>query len=188
MILNEQDLILRLKERNEVAYHHLVNAYRSPVFNTVLNILQDYEEADDTAQEVFIQVYHSIEKFKGDSSLTTWLYRIAVRKALDKLRQRKNRQRLQKLLPWWMPNDENPNQIFHHPGIALENKERAIELFKAINELPEKQKIAFNLIKVQGLKYEEASEIMQQNIKAIESLIGRAKQNLQKQLQHHKNS
>ncbi len=188
MILNEQDLILQLKKRNEAAYHHLVNAYRIPVFNTVINILQDTEEADDTAQEVFIQVYHAIASFKGESSLTTWLYRIAVRKALDKLRQKKNRQRLQKLLPWWMPNDESPNQVFHHPGIALENKERAAELFKAINELPEKQKVAFTLIKVQGIKYDEASEIMQQSIKAIESLISRAKQNLQKQLQHYKNS
>jgi RNA polymerase sigma factor (sigma-70 family) len=188
LVLNEQDLILQLQQRSETAYQHLVNAYRTRVFNTVLNILQHTEEADDTAQEVFIQVYHSINSFKSDSSLATWLYRIAVRKALDKLRQRKNRQRLQKLLPWWMPNDENPNQLFHHPGIALENKERAAELFKAINELPEKQKVAFTLIKVQGMKYDEASEIMEQSIKAIESLISRAKQNLQRQLQHYKNS
>lgn len=188
MILEEQDLILQLKQKSETAYQHLVNAYRSRVFNTVLNILQDTEEADDTAQEVFIQVYHSIGSFKADSSLTTWLYRIAVRKALDKIRQRKNRQRLQKLLPWWMPNDENTTQVFHHPGIALENKERAAELFKAISELPEKQKVAFTLIKVQGITYNEASEIMQQSIKAIESLVSRAKQNLQKQLQHYRNA
>ena len=186
--MEEHDLILQLQKRSEIAYQHLVNAYRSRVFNTVLNILQDTEEADDTAQDVFIQVYHAISSFKGDSSLTTWLYRIAVRKALDKLRQRRNRQRLQKLIPWWMSNDENPNQTFHHPGIALENKEKAAELFKAINDLPEKQKVAFTLIKVQGMKYDEASQIMQQSVKAIESLISRAKQNLQKQLQHYRNS
>lgn len=186
--MEEHLLIEQLKARKETAFKHLVDSYRRSVFNTILNILQDAEEADDTAQEVFIQVYYTIEKFKGNSSLTTWLYRIAVRKALDKLRQRKNRQRLQRLIPWWMPNDEKLDQVFHHPGIALENKEKAAELFKAINDLPEKQKVAFTLIKVQGIKYDEASEIMQQSIKAIESLISRAKQNLQKQLQHYKNS
>ncbi len=186
--MEEHELIHQLRERSETAYRQLVDSHRTRVYNTVLNILQDTEEADDTAQEVFIQVYHAIGKFKEDSSLATWLYKIAVRKALDKLRQRKNRQKLQRLIPWWMPNDERPKQeAFYHPGIALENKERAAILFKAINDLPEKQKVAFTLIKVQGLKYEEASEIMEQNIKAIESLISRAKQNLQKKLQQYKN-
>lgn len=186
--MEEKDLIVQLQQRSEAAYQYLVDAYRTRVFNTVLNILQDIDEADDTAQDVFIQVYNAINSFKGDSSLTTWLYRIAVRKALDKLRQRQNRLRLQKLLPWWMPNDEDKGQTFYHPGVALEHKERAAELFKAINKLPENQKLAFTLIKVQGMKYSEASEIMQLGVKAIESLISRAKQNLQKQLQHYKNS
>jgi RNA polymerase sigma factor (sigma-70 family) len=187
--LEEHELIAQLREKNETAYRYLVDSHHTRVYNTVLNMLQDTEESDDTAQEVFIQVYHAISNFKEDSSLATWLYKIAVRKALDKLRQRKNRQRLQKLVPWWMPNDENPKQeAFYHPGIALENKERAATLFKAIDRLPEKQKIAFNLIKVQGMKYEEASEVMEQSIKAIESLISRAKQNLQQQLQQFKNA
>lgn len=186
--MEQHELIHQLKEGSETAYRYLVDLHRKRVYNTVLNILQNEDEADDTAQDVFIQVYHAIGQFKGDCTLTTWLYRIAVRKALDKLRQRKNRARLQQLLPWWMPNDEHPTIEFHHPGIALEYKERAAILFKAIDRLPEKQKIAFNLIKVQGLKYEEASEIMQQGIKAIESLISRAKQNLQQQLRHLKNN
>ena len=86
-------------------------------------------------------------------------------------------------MPWWMPQEKKSEENFYHPGIALEHKQKAAMLFKAINALPEKQKVAFSLIKVQGMNYEEASEIMQQNIKAIESLVTRAKQNLQKQLQ-----
>ena len=74
---------------------------------------------------------------------------------------------------------------FHHPGILAENKEKAAVLFRAIDSLPEKQKLAFTLIKVQGLNYEEACAVMQQNIKAIESLISRAKMNLQKQLENY---
>lgn len=83
-----------------------------------------------------------------------------------------------------MPEENKSSEgSFHHPGIAVENKEKAAILFKAIGSLPEKQRLAFTLIKVQGMHYEEACELMQQNIKAVESLISRAKQNLQKQLE-----
>lgn len=181
--MEETALINGLRQKDEDAFRRLVEAYRNKVFNTVLNILQNSEDAEDSAQEVFIQVYESISSFKQQSSLSTWIYRITVRKALDKLRKRKTRQRLLKVMPWWMPEEKKSEENFYHPGIALEQKQKAAELFKAINALPEKQKIAFTLIKVQGMNYEEAGKIMQQNIKAIESLMSRAKQNLQKQLQ-----
>lgn len=181
--MQEIELIAGLRSRDEAAFKWLVETYRNKVYNTVLNILQDEEDAEDGAQEVFIQVYESISGFKQQSSLSTWIYRIAVRKALDKLRKKKTRQQLRKFLPWWMPEEEK-KQDFDHPGIAMENKQKAALLFKAISNLPEKQKTAFTLIKIQGLSYEEASGIMEQNIKAIESLISRAKQNLQKQLEN----
>ena len=83
-----------------------------------------------------------------------------------------------------MPEEKKSSDAsFYHPGVALDKKEKAAILFRAINALPEKQKVAITLIKVQGMNYEEASGVMNQSIKAIESLISRAKQNLQKQLQ-----
>ena len=151
----------------------------------MLNILQDVADAEDSAQEVFIQVYESISSFKQQSSLSTWIYKIAVRKALDKLRRRKTRQRLHTFLPWWMPEEKKSySSAFYHPGVMLDKKEKVAVLYKAINALPEKQRVAITLIKIQGMNYEEASEVMEQSIKAIESLISRAKQNLQKQLQN----
>jgi len=182
--LNERELIEQLRQGNEPAFRWLVENYRNRVFHTVLNILQDTDEAEDAAQETFIQVFESIRSFKEESSLSTWIYRIAVHKALDKLRRRKTRQQLHKILPWWMPDEKkSAGTLFRHPGIVTENKEKAAVLFKAIESLPEKQKLAFTLIKVQGMNYEEACEILQQNIKAVESLISRAKVNLQKQLE-----
>jgi RNA polymerase sigma factor (sigma-70 family) len=184
--LNEQELIQQLRQKNEQAFRWLVENYRNRVFHTVLNILQDTKEAEDAAQETFIQVFESVRSFKEESSLSTWVYRIAVRKALDKIRRKKTRQKLRRVLPWWMPEEKKSTEAsFHHPGIAAENKEKAAVLFKAIEALPEKQKLAFTLIKVQGMNYEEACELMQQNIKAVESLITRAKLNLQKQLEHY---
>ncbi len=184
--MNEQELIQQLRQGNEPAFRWLVENYRNRVFHTVLNILQDSKEAEDAAQETFIQVFESVGAFKEESSLATWIYRIAVRKALDKLRRKKTRQRLHQVLPWWMPDEKkSSNELFHHPGIAAENKEKAAVLFKAIESLPEKQRLAFTLIKVQGMNYEEACAVMGQNIKAVESLITRAKLNLQKLLEEY---
>jgi RNA polymerase sigma factor (sigma-70 family) len=180
--LDEKELIQQLLNGGEEGFRFLVDRYRKPVFHTILNILQNEAEAEDAAQETFIQVFESIGSFKGEASLATWLYRIAVHKALDKLRRRKSQQRLRKVLPWWMPTEKTASEDFIHPGIDAENKEKASVLFKAIGRLPEKQKIAFTLIKVQGMSYEEASKITEQNIKAVESLITRARTNLQKQL------
>ncbi|MEO7983413.1 MAG: RNA polymerase sigma factor [Bacteroidota bacterium] len=184
--MSEQELIQQLKQGNEPAFRWLVENYRNRVFHTVLNILQDRKEAEDAAQETFIQVFESVSSFKEESSLATWIYRIAVHKALDKIRRRKTRQRLHKMIPWWMPEEKkSTGDLFYHPGIQAENKEKAAVLFKAIESLPEKQKLAFTLIKVQGMNYEDACELMQQNIKAVESLITRAKLNLQKLLEEY---
>jgi RNA polymerase sigma-70 factor (ECF subfamily) len=159
-----------------------VDAYRDKVFNTALNIIQDEDEALDTAQDVFVQIYESMKEFRQESSLSTWIYRITIRKALDKVRKRKRRQRLLQWTPW---GNKDRDINFYHPGIVLENKEKAALLFKAISALPDKQRTAFTLIKVQRMSYQEAGDIMQQSIKAMESLISRARQNLQKKLRNY---
>ena len=170
-----------LRQGDEPAFRWLVNNYRNRVYHTVLNLLQNNREAEDAAQETFIEVHRSIKNFREEASLATWISRIATRKAIDKLRRQKTRE---KWTNWW--GKENTEvEVFDHPGILAENKEKASILFKAISSLPEKQRIAFTLIKVQGLSYEEACEILQQNIKAVESLIGRARTNLQKLLADH---
>ena len=77
---------------------------------------------------------------------------------------------------------------FNHPGVQLEQKERSEQLFKAINQLPENQKVVFTLHKIDGLTYKEVSEITQKSISSVESLMFRAKKNLQLQLeQYYKN-
>ena len=186
--MNEQALIHELRQGNESAFKAVVQQYRDRVYRTALNILQDEKEAEDSAQETFIQVFESIGKFRGDSSLSTWIYQIAARKALDKLRRKKTRQKLLSILPWWMPKENpSPQERFRDPAVLAENKEKSAILFKAVEKLPEKQKLAFMLIKIQGMNYEEVCDIMQQNVKAVESLVMRAKMNLQKQLETYYN-
>ena len=179
--VNERELIQLLRERNEPAFRLLVEQYRNTVFSTVFNILRDKEDAEDSTQEVFIQVFESISSFKQQSSLSTWTYRIAVRKAIDKLRRRKTRQKLQQWLPWWMPQEKKSEESFQQSG-SLESKEKLVFLYKAMDALPERQRLALTLIKIQGMSYDETAEIMQAGVKAIESLVSRGKENLEKKL------
>lgn len=186
--MQEQELIQQLKQGSEAAFKTFVETHQDRVFNTALGIVQNAADAEDVAQEVFIQAFRSIGSFKGESKLSTWLYRIATTRSLDLLRSKKSKKRfgfLQRLF-----NDQgdllyDPPE-FHHPGIALEQKENAAKLFKAIAQLPENQKIAFTLHKLEDLSYQEVSEVMKTSVAAIESLMHRAKQNLRKILEKEK--
>jgi RNA polymerase sigma factor (sigma-70 family) len=110
--LTENELILRLRERDEAAFKELVNTYQHRVFNTALGLLQHHTDAEDIAQEVFIQVYHSIAGFQMKSTLTTWIYRITVTKSLDHLRTKK-RKRSTGFLQMLFGNNNQP--VYHSP-------------------------------------------------------------------------
>lgn len=155
------------------------------VYNTAMGILQSAEDAEDVSQEVFVQVYESIHTFKGESKFSTWLYRITTSKALDHIRRKKRKKRFAFVQQLFGENNEIMVQPpdFNHPGVVLDNKENAAVLFKAIEKLPDNQKIAFVLNKVEGLNYQEISEIMKTTVSSVESLLHRAKTNLRKWLQ-----
>lgn len=187
--MNEQDLLISLQRGDSQAFKQLVDTWQHMVFNTVLGIVQDMGEAEDITQEVFIQVYQSVAGFRGESKLSTWLYRIAVTKALDAERKKKAKKRmgaLRSLIGW--EEKEEPVAVFHHPGVQMEKKETAAVLFKALQRLPENQRIVFTLIKTEGLAYDEVATIMQITLKAVEALMHRAKENLRKQLRTYYNS
>lgn len=181
--MSDQDLIELLKKGDEQAFRKLVETWQDLVFNTVLGMVQDFQEAEDLSQEVFIQVYQSIHQFRGDAKLSTWIYRIAVTKSLDWGRKRKTKKRidLMKSLIGFGEKDAQPSE-FIHPGVVMENKESAGKLWRAMQSLPDNQRVAFTLVKVEGLSYEEVASIMETTIKAVEALMHRAKENLRKQL------
>ena len=168
--MNEIQLIQALQQGDKNAFSFLVQTYQHMVFNTVLSIVQQQEEAEDVAQEVFVQAFISITKFRGDSKISTWLYRIAVTKALDHQRKKKSKKRFGLLKNvFGIGLQEEMVADFYHPGVQLENKEKSAILFKALQNLPSQQRVAFTLIKIEGLNYEDTSIIMQISIKAIES-------------------
>lgn len=183
--MNELELIQGLRNGEEAAFRYLVDTYKDRVYNTIIGIVQNAEDAEDVTQEVFIQVYRSIHSFKGESKLSTWLYRIATTRSLDLLRSRKSKKRFGFIQRLFGENNEPTFEIpdFNHPGISLEKKENAAKLFQAIRQLPENQKIAFTLHKLENLSYQEVSEVMNTTVPAVESLLHRARLNLRKKLE-----
>lgn len=185
--MNEQELIIGLKRGEEAAFRRLVEVHGDSLYRLVMGILQDPEDAEDTMQDVFIRVHASIGAFRGEARLSTWLYRIAVHKALEKARSKRIRQGLSRWLPSWMPVDgEQAASGWMHPGIRMEDRDKARVLMDAITDLPDRQRVAFTLIHVQGMSYEEACQILDLGLKAVESLISRAKVNLRKRLSAHR--
>ena len=182
----ELELIERLKRGDESAFRILVEQYQDLVYNTALGIVQNESDAEDVAQEVFIQVYRSIGSFKSEAKLSTWIYRITTTRALDLLRARKSKKRFGLLKRLWETAEESPMeniQDFNHPGVSLERKEEAAQLMTAIAQLPENQKVAFVLHKLEGLSYLEIAEVMGNTLPAVESLMHRARLNLRKILE-----
>lgn len=180
--MNEVELIQGLRNGDEAAFRFLVENYQGRVYNTAIGIVQNAEDAEDVAQEVFIQVFRSIHSFKEESKLSTWVYRITTSRALDLLRSRKSKKRFGFLQRLFGDSNETLYELpdFNHPGVALDRKENAALLFKAISQLPENQKIAFILHKLEDLSYQEISEVMKTSVAAVESMMHRAKQNLRK--------
>jgi RNA polymerase sigma-70 factor (ECF subfamily) len=178
-------LLAGIKAGNEIAYQRLVELYRDIVFNTCLGLLQNREDAEDIAQEVFIKIFRSARAFRGEAKLSTWIYRITISTSLDLLRSRKRKKRfalVQSLFGTGETEGVDEQSPFVHPGVALENKERATVLFKAIASLPENQRVAFTLHKVEGLSYQEICSVMNASLPAVESLMHRAKGNLRVKL------
>ncbi len=182
---SETDLIEQLKRGDESSFKTIVEQWKDMVYNTVLGIVQNETEAEDLTQDVFIKVFENISSFKGESKFSTWLYRIATTTALDHLRSRKRKKRFGFVQSIFSHDQEKKEQLpdFHHPGVKLDNKERATVLFKAISSLPENQKAAYTLHKLEGLSYREISEVLHTTVPAVESLMSRANANLRKKLE-----
>ena len=155
--------------------------YQRLVFNLALQYVQNIEDAEEITQDVFLKVYKHLSTFKQQSSLKTWIYRITINQSLDFIKSKSNKTRRFFTALFTDHESTLPAEAvnFNHPGIALENKEAIETIFRAINQLADKQKTVIILLKIEHKSQAEAAEIMQLNVKALESLFQRAKKNLE---------
>jgi RNA polymerase sigma factor (sigma-70 family) len=182
---SEQQLVRELQNGSEQAFRSLIALYQDKALRTALGFVPNRQDAEDVVQEVFVEVYRSVGNFKGDSLLSSWIYRIVVNKCLEAIRYKKRKKRgaFFKSLVGMDDSNHKTAKDFDHPGVLLENKERTALLFSKIELLPENQRIVFTLCKIDDLSYKEAAEVMKTSVSSVESLMFRAKKNLQKYLE-----
>jgi RNA polymerase sigma factor (sigma-70 family) len=175
--------IERLKSGDHHEFSLLIDLHAEKVYNMLRGLLRNENEAEDLTQEVFTTVFLTISQFKGDAKLSTWIYRISVNKFKEHVRNRSRKKRFGFLLSLDSVN-ASESLISHTPNPEgeLENKERSEIVFAAINQLPEKQFLAFTMHKIEGVSQQEIGLILNVSITAVESLIFRARKSLKQKL------
>jgi RNA polymerase sigma-70 factor (ECF subfamily) len=171
-------LLQALAQGQEQAFSQLYALYAELVYNTALHYLGQKEDAEEVCQDVFLQLYQSADQFRGEASLKTWIYRICINKSLSLIRKRQAKRSLWSRL---LSSDKIPEQGHEDQNLALEQAETHQQLFKAIQQLNEAQRTAFILAYWEELPQREIAQIMNLNLKAVESLLSRAKEKLKKQ-------
>lgn len=187
--MTETQLLEGLRAGNERAYEHLVAQYQQMVGNVCYGFVQNQSEAEELTQDVFVQVFRSIESFESGSKLSTWLYRIAVNKSLNVVARRKQKRRLQTISTFFGFGGEAEERDIRdnrgeQPGESLEQAEIREALREALQKLPEQQRAAFVLRKYDDLSYQEISQVLGTTVPAVESLIHRATRNMRKHLEY----
>lgn len=187
--LSANDLFIeRLRDGDAQAFDTLVNRYASDVYSLLLRITEDAEEAADLTQETFLRVLKSIKKFRGDSELKTWLFRIAINQSKNRFRWWKSRKR-EKTVSLDAPIGESKTPMsetiethFANPEEKTLQNEREKFLCLALNELQDIYKEAVILCDIEGLAYEEIAAILDINIGTVKSRIARGREELRKVL------
>jgi RNA polymerase sigma-70 factor, ECF subfamily len=171
---------------NESQFEYVYAEHKNIVFNICLHYVLNAEDAQDITQEVFVKVYQRYHQYDAQAaSLKTWICRITINCCLDFLKAKKTKKRFGFLTTLLHPDSNEPvgNAIeVNHPGIDTENREALQNLLKIIYTLPENQKTVIILSKIEGRQQKEVAEIMNISVKAVESLLQRAKQSIQKKL------
>src|SRR5881275_1352300 len=180
--VEETELVKRARRGDLAAYDDLVRRYQERIYATIYHMTSNHEDANDLAQEAFIKAFQALKSFKGGSSFYTWVYRIAVNKTINFLKQRKNRAQ--------MSLDDIDLNAEHDPDLVALISDKTprreinlIELQEKLNEamqkLSESHRLVVTLHDVQGMSHEEIAKIMDCNIGTVRSRLFYARQQLQ---------
>lgn len=175
--LEDDELIRKISNKDLLAFKQLVERHKILVYNTCYNILGDHHQAEEAAQDVFLQVYKSAGSFRHKSKVSTWIYRIAVNRSLNIIRHNKRFRWIKSLST--LEKEEIGGE---EPDTLLERKEIKSLLKSVVDSLPEKQRVAFILNKYENLSPSAIAEILGISTNSVEVRIHRAKASIQKKL------
>ncbi len=179
--MEDTELMMQFKAGDKAAFRKIVEMHYQNIYGLCYRYLNNREDAEEVAQDVFIKLYQSASSYKPSARLTTYLYKIAVTRSLNRIRDRKRRRSVsienagrydESLL---MAENFNPHEI-------LEREEKHLAVRKAIDSLPEHQRTAVILKRYQELSYEEIAEVMKCSVSAVEARLHRARASLEKKL------
>ena len=179
-------LMLRVKRDDRAAFTELVEKYKQPVMNFVFRSLRDENEAEDVAQNVFLQVYKSRARYERTAKFSTWLFTIARNLCLNEIRRR-SRHPAESLEETQAGHDEQPARQYEDKTIFLPTEhvlqgELAGKIEEALAGLPEAQRTAILLCRQDELSYEEIAKVLGSSLSATKSLIHRGRETLKEKL------
>lgn len=184
--MNENEKFLdQLQAGDQQAFRILVEKYQPMIKAIALQMFEREEDQEDFMQEVFVRIYQALPGFRRKSMLSTWIYRIALNHALNLTRRNKWKSWFSESLSKWVGNDRNDEELTRLPASSeegAEQREMRRMLNKAIQRLPENQRIAFVMTRIDGMSYAEVAQVMNLSESAVDSLTQRARQNLRKYL------
>jgi len=188
--LSREDTVLirAIQTGDMAAFDELVLKHKDRLFNLVYWFLGDYQDANDCAQETFIKVFKSINSFRFESAFSTWLYRIAINTCKNRIKSSAYRWKKKTVSLEISNGSKNGNPCSEivngspTPAIALEKKERMMWIQKAINSLPEEQNQVVVLRDIQGLSYQDISDITGLNLGTVKSRLARGRLELKNKL------
>jgi len=179
-------LMLRVKRGDRAAFAELVEKYKQPLFNFVFRTLRDEAESEDVAQNTFLQVYKSRDRYERTAKFSTWLFTIARNLCLNEIRRR-SRHPAESIEESHAEYEDQPRQQYEDKThIAAPDKllhgELAQKIEEALAELPENQRTAILLCRQDELSYEEIAEVLDCSLSATKSLIHRGRETLKEKL------
>jgi RNA polymerase sigma-70 factor (ECF subfamily) len=180
--IEDLELVRRSQKGDMAAYDELIRRYQERIYATVYHMTSNHEDANDLAQEAFIKGYTALKSFKGDSSFYTWIYRIAVNKTINFLKQRKNRTHLSlNDIDFNAENDPDLVALVSDktPRRDIGLSELQEKLNEAMQKLSPVHRLVVTLHDVQGLSHEEIGKIIDCNIGTVRSRLFYARQQLQ---------
>jgi len=184
---SDAELLSRLREQSSEAFEELVDTYQGPVFGFVYRLLEDPSEASDVTQEVFLKVFRKLREFRGECSLKTWVYRIAIHEASNR-RRWFFRHRLREK-PMENEREEDGSQWENlvdqrdTPYEALHRREQIELITQALRSMDERLRVALVLRDIEGLSYNEIADTLQISLGTVKSRILRGREALKARLQ-----
>jgi RNA polymerase sigma-70 factor, ECF subfamily len=182
-------LMLRVKQGDMDAFAELVDRYKQPVMNLAFRMLRDSTEAEDLAQNVFVQVYKSAHRYQVSSKFSTWLFTIARNLSLNEIRRRSRHPADSMDATHTEDEDQLPQQFEDKttvsPPESLLHGELQQKIEQALGELPENQRLAILLCRQEDLSYEDIAQTLNCSVSATKSLIHRGRETLKQKLKRY---